>query len=106
MDPVGKVVKLVRVSSITRLIEEDRAERELIKPLKRTSTAWISTVRTKKARAVLAEVDACPECEAFVKIMVAETGIEKSKLLKDCSRHRSEHPRPSTPPGYWDVGFK
>jgi hypothetical protein len=68
-------------------------------------TAWVRTVRKKKERAALPVVDECPECASFVEVMSKETGIDKSKLLKECSRHRSEYKRPSTPPGYWDVGF-
>ncbi len=71
-----------------------------------TARAVVQAVRGKKARANLPSVTDCAMCAPFVELMAAETGCERQALLQLCARHRSSHPEPDTPPGYWDVGFK
>lgn len=67
--------------------------------------AVVDVVRNKKARENLKEVADCPMCHSFVEMMATETGEDRSSLLRRCQRHRSTHPQPDTPPGYWRVGW-
>lgn len=66
---------------------------------------FTSVVRRKKDRQDLPEADDCDECRAFYDSLAKVTGMDRSKLVREHTRHRSAHPAVNTPPGYWDVGF-
>ncbi|PWY99570.1 hypothetical protein BCV70DRAFT_120588 [Testicularia cyperi] len=58
-----------------------------------------------KRRAMLAHD--CPDCVEFYVHFNDATGHRAAGQAERqaCSRHRSTHQRPLTPPGYWNIGF-
>eukprot|EP01117_Protostelium_nocturnum_P001223 TRINITY_DN1154_c0_g1_i1.p1 TRINITY_DN1154_c0_g1~~TRINITY_DN1154_c0_g1_i1.p1 ORF type:complete len:349 (-),score=94.01 TRINITY_DN1154_c0_g1_i1:1102-2148(-) len=59
------------------------------------------TVRRKADRELMQGRE-CEHCKKFYDVV----GItDRNKFVHECSKHKSKHTPPSTPPGFWDVGF-
>ena len=62
-------------------------------------------VRRAHQRRTLVASD-CPECTLFYAHLNRAQGERAGDRERNaCSRHRSTFPRPTTPEGYWDIGF-
>jgi hypothetical protein len=63
-------------------------------------------VRKRAEREGLKPYD-CPDCAAFVDTILQGEGakVYNRNELMCCSRHRSRHTPPSTPPDFWELSF-
>jgi hypothetical protein len=72
----------------------------------RPNYKYQEVVRKRAEREGLKPYD-CPECAAFVDMILQGDGakVYNRDELMCCSRHRSRHTPPSTPPDFWELSF-
>jgi hypothetical protein len=47
----------------------------------------------------------CDECQAFVNVVCRDGAFDRDAMIRECSRHRSNHTPPMTPDGFWELSF-